>query len=195
MLSQVCDIFYPNHYERKRTMHPTNGERSTTTMTETPHAAMSWKACYDNGCWVHLSDKQAAYFPRPTTRRQPSRKGKKLRWGEPVEEPKIHHVVAKFVVQLQEEILRMADEIGLLKKENGEMKKRVVMAEEAAWKAEIEKERLGYEKLDVQIQFWTLATVVAKLAKQVDDDANYAEFVGYGTPNTTSEEGATQAQG
>ena len=58
----------------------------------------------------------------------------------------------------------MADEIGRLKQENREMKKRVVMVEEAAWKAEIEKERCGYEKLDVQIQFRTLVTVVAKLA-------------------------------
>ena len=99
------------------------------------------------------------------------------------------------VVQLQEEMLRMADEIGLLKKENRELKRRVVMAEEAARKAEIEMERRGYEKLDVQIQFWTLETVVAKLAKQVDHDAEYAEFVGYVTPNATNEEGATEAQG
>ena len=75
------------------------------------------------------------------------------------------------------------------------MKKRVVMAEEAARKAEIEKERRRYEKLNVQIQFWTLATAVAKLAKQVDDDADYAEYVGYVIPNGTNEEGATEAQG
>ena len=89
----------------------------------------------------------------------------------------------------------MADEIGLLKKENRELKRRVVMAEDAARKAEIEKERRGYEKLDVQIKFRTLATAVAKLAKQVDNDAKYAEFVGYVTPNATNEEGATEAQG
>ena len=89
----------------------------------------------------------------------------------------------------------MADEIGLLKKENRELKRRVVMAEDAARKAEIEKKRRGYEKLDVQIQFRTLATAVAKLAKQVDNNAEYAEFVGYVTPNATNEEGATEAQG
>ena len=100
-----------------------------------------------------------------------------------------------FVVQLQEEMLRMTDDIGLLKKENRELKRRVVMAEDAARKAEIEKERRGYEKLDVQIQFRTLTTAVAKLAKQVDNDAEYAEFVGYVTPNATNEEGATKAQG
>ena len=175
-------------------MHPANGETSTTAMTETPHAAMSWTACFDDGCLVHLSDKQGAYFPRQTTRRQPNRKGKKLHWGQPVEKPKIHHEVGTFVVQLQEEMLRMADEIGRLKQENREMKKRVVMAEEAARKAEIEKERRGYEKLNVHIQFRTLATAVAKLAKQVDDDADYAEFVGYVTPNATNEEEATEAQ-
>ena len=99
-----------------------------------------------------------------------------------------------FVVQLQEEMLRMADEIGLLKKENRELKRRVVMAEDAARKAEIEKERRGYEKLDVQIQFRTLATAVSKLAKQVDNDAEYVEFVGYVTPNAMNEEGTTEAE-
>ena len=69
------------------------------------------------------------------------------------------------------------------------------MAEDAARKAEIEKERRGYEKLDVQIQFLTLATAVGKLAKQADNDAKYAEFVGYVTPNAKNEEGATEAQG
>ena len=69
------------------------------------------------------------------------------------------------------------------------------MAEEAARKAESEKKRRGYEKLDVQIQFRTLATAVAKLAKQVDNSADYAKFVGYVMPNGTNEEGATEAQG
>ena len=89
----------------------------------------------------------------------------------------------------------MADEIGRLKQENREMKKRVVMAEEAARKAEIEKERGEYEKLNVQIQFRTLATAVAKLAKQVGDDADYAEFMGYVTPNATNKERSMEAQG
>ena len=154
---------------------------------------MSWTACYDDGCWVHLSDKQAAYFPRPTTRRQPNRKGKKLRWAEPVEESKIHHEVGTFIVQLQEEMLRMVDEIGSLKQEKREIKKRVVMAGEAAQKVEIEKERRRYEILDGQIQFRTLATALAKLPKQVDDDADYAEFVGYVTPKAKNEEGAAEA--
>ena len=112
-------VFYPNRYEPKETMHPANGETSTTTTTETPHAAMSWTACFDDVCLVQLGDKQRAYFPRQTTRRQPKRKGKKLGWGEPVEEPKIHHEVGTFVVQLQEQVLRMADEIGRLKQKTG----------------------------------------------------------------------------
>ena len=73
----TLQVFYPNHYERK--MHPTNGETSTTTTNEILHAAMSWTGCFDDGCLVHLSDKQGAYFPQQTTRRQPNRKGKKLR--------------------------------------------------------------------------------------------------------------------
>ena len=166
-----------------------------TTTTEIPHAAMSWTPCFDEGCLVHISNTQGAYFPRKTKRPQPKRKGKKLCWSEPVEEPKVHHEVGTFVVQLQEEMLRMADEIGLLMKENRELKRRVVMAEDAARKAEIEKEGRGYEKLDVQIQFRTLATAVAKLAKGVDNDAEYTKFVQYVTHNTTNEEeGAKEAQ-
>ena len=89
----------------------------------------------------------------------------------------------------------MADEIGHLKQENRELKKRVVMAEDTARKAEIEKKRQGYEKLDVQIQFRTLATAVAKLAKQVDNDPYYAEFVGYvDPPKKNDEDGAKKAQ-
>ena len=175
-------------------MHPANGENTTTT-TETSHAAMSWTVCYDDECFVHLHEKQGAYFPRQKTRRQPQRKGKKRRWGEPLEEPRVHHEVGQFIVELQEEMLRMADEIGCFKQESRELKKRVVMAEDAARKAEIEKERRGYEKWDVQIQFRTLATAVAKLAKQVDNDPEYAEFVGYVDPPKEDEEnGAKKAQ-
>jgi len=42
-----------------------------------------------------------------------------------------------------------AHDTGRLKQENWEMRKMMVMAEEAARKAEIEKDLLGYEKLDV----------------------------------------------
>ena len=89
----------------------------------------------------------------------------------------------------------MAHEIGHLKRENQEMKKRVVMVEEAGRKVEIKKERHSYEKLDIYIQFQTLASAVAKIAKEVANDADYAEFVGYVMPNSTNEEGATAAQG
>ena len=68
------------------------------------------------------------------------------------------------------------------------------MAEDSARKAEIEKELRGYEKLDVKIQFRTLTTAVAKLAKQVDNDAEYAEFMGYVMPDMTKgAEGANEA--
>ena len=103
--------------------------------------------------------------------------------------------MGQFIVELQEEMLKMADEIGRLKQESRELKKRVVMAEDAARKAEIEKERRGYEKLEVQIQFQMLATAVAKLAKQVDNGPEYAEFVGYVDPPKEDEEnGAKKAQ-
>ena len=43
-----------------RAMHPANGE--TTTTTETPHTDMSWTTCYDDGCFMHLSDKHGDIF-------------------------------------------------------------------------------------------------------------------------------------
>jgi len=94
---------------------------------------MSWAACFND------SDKQDAYFPSKTTKQQLNQKGKQLHRGELVEEPKIHHEVGSFVVQLQEEMLRMADKGGHLKQESQEMKKGVVIAEEPARKVEIEK--------------------------------------------------------
>ena len=99
------------------------------------------------------------------------------------------------MVQLQEEMLRMADEIGRLKQETRELKKRVVMAEEAARKAEIEKEKGRYERLDLQIRFRTIATTMAEMAKQIDNDPDYAEFIGYvDPPKKNEEDGAKKAQ-
>ena len=121
-------------------MQPVNEEISTTTTTETSHVAMISTACYDVGCLVHLSDKQEAYVPCQSTQRQPECKGKKTRWGEPLKEPRVHNEVRQYIVDLQEEMLSMADEVGLLKSENRELKKRVVMAEDASRKTEIEKE-------------------------------------------------------
>ena len=31
---------------------------------EVEHASMSWTACYDDGCFVHLSEKQERWFPK-----------------------------------------------------------------------------------------------------------------------------------
>ena len=31
---------------------------------EVEHASMSWTACYEDGCFVHLSEKQGRWFPR-----------------------------------------------------------------------------------------------------------------------------------
>jgi hypothetical protein len=38
------------------------------------HDSMSWTACYDNGCYVHMSDKQGSgWYPREHKRREPRR--------------------------------------------------------------------------------------------------------------------------
>ena len=71
----------------------------------------------------------------------------------------------------------MPDEMGLLRKKNRELKRTVATARDAARMAQIEKERQGSKKLDVQIQFRTLATPRAILAKNVDNNTDYTEFV------------------
>ena len=64
-------------------------------------------------------------------------------------------------MDLEEEMLRMADEICLFKRENRELNKRVLMAEDDARKTDLEEEPRGYKMLDAKIQFRTLVTAVA----------------------------------
>ncbi len=50
--------------EGKKTLNATN-RQEITTKEESPHGALSWTACYDDKCTIHLSDKQGSgWFPR-----------------------------------------------------------------------------------------------------------------------------------
>jgi hypothetical protein len=161
-------------------MKTSSSESSTTS-----HAAMHWGACYEDKCPVHLGEKDGAnYYPKPPRRQQRPRKAKTVRWGDAPEEPKIHHEVGQFVVELQEEMLRMADEIGRLKQENREMKKRVVMAEESARKERVEARKLAKGRYDLWKRIQAIADETAKLAKDTkegettnDDLSNAAEKI------------------
>ena len=113
-------------------------------------------------------------------------------FADALEESKVHHKIGEFIPDLQEQMLRMANEIGLLKNENRELQKRVVIEEDAARKEEIEEKGREYDKLDVQIQCQMLATTVATLANLMDKDTDYAEFVEYVTLNTMN--GADRAK-
>ena len=93
---------------------PSNGESSTT-----PYAAMYWSACFEDRCDVHLRDKEeAGWWPQQPRRQQPRRAAQKVYWGEPAAPAERHHEAGKLVDDLQEEILRMAEELGRLKEEN-----------------------------------------------------------------------------
>ena len=59
-------------------------------------------------------------------------------WSEPVAPEGQQNPVGKLVDDLQEEMLRMAEEIGHLKEEHRGLKKRVVLAEDTARKAGID---------------------------------------------------------
>jgi len=56
------------------------------------------------------------------------------------------------VDDLQEEMLRMAEELGRLKEENGGVKKRVVLAQDSARKAGIEARQRAYESVELKIR-------------------------------------------
>jgi len=174
--------------------YPTqNGESSTTTTSSnTAHAALNWTGCYDDGCFVHLGEKQGSgYYPRQPRREQPRRKAKTLRWGEPV-----HHDVGDFVVDLQERMVVMMEEIDSLRAENREMKKRVVMAEEAVRRGGIENRRRAFEKLELLTRTRSVTNEVAKMAQSIDNDNEFAEFIGISTPpeSAHNEGGANEAQ-
>ena len=43
---------------------PTSPGYSGASEKEVEHASMSWTACYDDACFVHLSEKQGRWFPK-----------------------------------------------------------------------------------------------------------------------------------
>jgi len=153
---------------------PSNGEPSTT-----PHAAMHWSACFEDRCDVHLRDKEGAnWWPKQTRRNQPRRAAKTVRWGEPETPEKQHHEAGKLVDDLQEEMLRMAEEMGRLKEENRGQKKRVVLAEDSARKAGIEARRRAYESVELKIRIQQAVSEAAALVREIDHDNEYSEAVG-----------------
>jgi len=102
---------------------------------------------------VHLRDKEGAgWWPKQPRRNQPPRAVKEVSGGEPVAPGKQHHEAGKLVDDLQEEMLRMAEEMGRLKEENRGLKKRVVIAEDWARKAGIEARRRAYENVELKIR-------------------------------------------
>jgi len=68
---------------------------------------------------VHLRDKEGAgWWPQQPRRNQPRQAAKKVCWGEPAAPEERHQEAGKLVDNLQEEMLRMAEELGRLKEEN-----------------------------------------------------------------------------
>jgi len=123
---------------------PANRECSTT-----PHAAMHWSACYEDKSDVHLRDKEGAgWWPKQPRRHQPRQAAKKVCWSKLVTPEDQHNKAGKLVDNLQDEMLRMAEEIGRLKEEKRGLKKRVVLAGDLARKAGIEARRRVYENVE-----------------------------------------------
>ena len=53
---------------------PTSPGYSGASEKEVEHASMSWTACYDDGCFVHLSEKQGRWYPQEQKKNTLSRK-------------------------------------------------------------------------------------------------------------------------
>jgi len=153
---------------------PSNGEPSTT-----PHAAMHWSACFEDRYDVHLRHKEGAgWWPKQDQRNQPPRVAKKVRWGEPATPEEQHHEAEKLVDDLLEEMLRMAEDLGRLKKENRGLKKQVVLAEDWPRKAGIEARRRAYENVELKIRVRRGVSEAAAVVKEIDHDDEYSEAVG-----------------
>ena len=130
--------------------------------------------------------------PSTATRRQ----AKKVRWGEPAAPEEQHHEAGKLVNDLQEEMLRMAEEIGRLKEENRGLKKRVVLAEDSARKAGIEARRRAYESVELKIRIRRAVSEAVSLVREIDHDDEYSVAVGLPpkvrTPNGSPTNGDTK---
>jgi len=152
---------------------PSNGEPSTT-----PHAAMHWSACFEDRCDVHLRDKEGAnWWPKQPRRNQPRRAAKTVRWGVPATPEEQHHQAGKLVDDLQEQKLRMAEEMGRLKEESRGLKKRVVLADDSARKAGIEARRRAYENVKLKIRVRRAVSEAAALVREIDHNDEYSEAV------------------
>jgi len=113
-----------------------------------------------------------------TRRNQPRRAAKTVRWGELATPEKQHHEAGRLVDDLQEEMLRMAEEMGHLKEENRGLKKRVVLAEDSARKAGIEARRREYENVELKIRVRRAVREAAALVREMNHDDEYSEAVG-----------------
>jgi hypothetical protein len=166
---------------------PSHGESSSTSS----HDSMHWSACYDDGCHTHRSDKEGSgYWPRQPRRQQPHRQVRKVRWGEPAPENE-HNEAREWRTDLQQEMKKMAEEMGRLKEENRGLKKRVVLAEETARKAGIEARRRAYEKVELQIRIRRAMAEAEALVKDIDRDDEYAVAVGLPPNDKTPSESQT----
>jgi len=158
---------------------------------------MHWSACYDDDCDVHMGDKEGSgWWPKQPRRQQPRRQAKKVRWGEPAAPEERNHKAGKLVDDLQEEMLRMAEEMGRLKKENRGLKKRVVLAEDSARKARIEARPRAYENVELKIRVQRGVSEAAALVREIDRDDEYSEAVRLPskewTPNRSPTNGDTE---
>jgi len=100
------------------------------------------------------------------------------------------------VDDLQEEMLRMAEELGRLKEDNRGLKKRVVLAEDSARKARIEAGRRAYESVELKIRIRRAVSKAAALVREIDHNNEYSEAVGLPpkerTPSGSSTNGDTE---
>ena len=78
------------------------------TKAKPDHATLSWTGCYDNDCYIHLSDKQGSgWFPKQPRRKQLNATGwqEGYDYNRPIKKP-----VLRRIDELQEEIDKLREE-------------------------------------------------------------------------------------
>ena len=96
--------------KKKKKREPKEDKQLNATQTKAKpnHATLSWTGCYDNDCYIHLSDKQGSgWFPKRPQGKQLNATGRQegYNYNKPIKKPFLRRID-----ELQEEIDKLQEE-------------------------------------------------------------------------------------
>ena len=96
--------------KRKKRGEPKEDKQLNVTQTKAKpnHATLSWTGCYNNDCYIHLSDKQGlGWFPKQSRGKQLNATGQQegYNYNRPIKKP-----ILRRIDELQEEIDKLREE-------------------------------------------------------------------------------------